>query len=59
MHEITSDTSGKEFKSIDILVNNAGVSGVNKPTREIPNQDELDKNLHEKIFCLKMSENLF
>lgn len=46
----------KEFGKIDILVNNAGISGVNKPTHEIK-EEEWDKvinvNVKGVFFCAK------
>jgi NAD(P)-dependent dehydrogenase (short-subunit alcohol dehydrogenase family) len=45
-----------EFGKIDVLVNNAGISGVNKPTHEIT-EDEWDKlmeiNVKGVFFCTK------
>ncbi|MCD6401261.1 MAG: glucose 1-dehydrogenase [Anaerolineales bacterium] len=46
----------REFGKIDILVNNAGISGVDKPTHEIT-EDEWDKvisvNVKGVFFCVK------
>jgi len=45
-----------EFGKIDVLVNNAGISGVNKPTHEIT-EEEWDKvinvNVKGVFFCAK------
>lgn len=45
-----------EFGKIDVLVNNAGISGVNKPTHEIT-EEEWDKlmsiNVKGVFFCIK------
>jgi NAD(P)-dependent dehydrogenase (short-subunit alcohol dehydrogenase family) len=46
----------KEYGKIDVLVNNAGISGANKPTHEIT-EDEWDKvmniNVKGVFFCTK------
>jgi len=62
--DVTSESAVKntfaeiiaEFKRIDVLVNNAGISGVNKPTHEIT-EEEWDRlmavNVKGVFFCVK------